>query len=360
MFIPCYSGFHFSSLCFTLSGFRTFFQIHTSIYSFSHSRTGWKTFGHVQLSHKRRSVAGMLITHRTIQWCAEQRSLGCGRGRGAYFIRLSTGVKSCLKWYSLLTDRTTASLLFDFVNRSHDYRPNWTILGPIIIINRICDQNHSIADYVRNRRGKVTNNLNGSGQYNWSTWSNIDRLYETVYFRKLSLFRFNLSILLNSLYYFLYHVIFGWMIWSLIITLDTLSIWLFALPVGCSQKPYRCIHSSTWRLFKNHQSCKSEGSRNREKVFVQRLSQLNCEMKKWHWSAFFDVANPKGNSSLKLLRIEDFHPQFRENKLSFFFVARKTIAKGKVQAKYLKHLNYSFILMIGFFFLNFDFNVTIL
>ena len=332
MFIPCYSGFHFSSLCFTLSGFRTFFQIHTSIYSFSHSRTGWKTFGHVQLSHKRRSVAGMLITHRTIQWCAEQRSLGCGRGRGyrvAYFIRLSTGVKSCLKWYSLLTDRTTASLLFDFVNRSHDYRPNWTILGPITIINRICDQNHSIADYVRNRRGKVTNNLNGSGQYNWSTWSNIDRLYETVYFRKLSLFRFNLSLLLNSLYYFLYHVIFGWMIWSLIITLDTLSIWPFALPVGCSQESYHCIHSSTRRLFKNHQSCKSEGSRNREKVFVQRLSQLNCKMKKWHWSAFFDVANPKGNSSLKLLRIEDFHPQFRENKAVFTLGARALVPEHR-------------------------------
>ena len=160
----------------------------------------------------------------------------------------------------------------------------------------------------------------------------------------------NLSIALNSFYFFLYHVIFGWMILSLIITLDTLSIWLFALPVGCSQESYHCIHSSTRRLFKNHQSCKSEGSRNREKVFVQRLSQLNCEMKKWHWSTFFDVANPKGNSSLKLLRIEDFHPQFRENKFSFFFVARKTIAKGKVQAKYLKHLNYSFILMIGFFF----------
>ena len=78
------------------------------------------------------------------------------------------------------------------VNRSYDYRQNWTLLGPIAIINRICDQNHSIADYVRNRRGKVTNNLNGSGQYNWSTWSNIDRLYETVYFRKLSLFRYKL------------------------------------------------------------------------------------------------------------------------------------------------------------------------
>ena len=136
----------------------------------------------------------------------------------------------------------------------------------------------------------------------------------------------NLSIVLNSFYFFLYHVIFGWMIWSLIITLDTLSIWLFALPVGCSQKPYRCIHSSTWRLFKNHQSCKSEGSRNREKVFIQRLSQLNCKMKKWHWSAFFDVANPKGNSSSKLVRIEtleerfeDLHAQFRENK--FFFLS---------------------------------------
>ena len=89
------------------------------------------------------------------------------------------------------------------------------------------------------------------------------------------------------------------------ITLDTLSIWPFALPVGCSQESYHCIHSSTRRLFKNHQSRKSEGSRNREKVFVQRLSQLNCKMKKWHWSAFFDVANPKGNSSSKLLRIED-------------------------------------------------------
>lgn len=133
-----------------------------------------------------------------------------------------------------------------------------------------------------------------------------------------------LSIMVNSFY--LYHVIFGWMIWSLIITLDTLSIWLFALPVGCSQESYHCIHSSTRRLFKNHQSCKSEGSRNREKVFVQRLSQLNCKMKKWHWSAFFDVANPKGNSSSKLLRIEtleerfeDLHAQFRENK--FFFLS---------------------------------------
>ena len=47
---------------------------------------------------------------------------------------------------------------------------------------------------------------------------------------------------------------------------------------------------------------------------------------------------------------------------SFFFFARKTIAKGKVQAKYLKHLNCSFILIIGFFFFfeNFDFNVAIL
>ena len=318
-------------------GFALFFQIHTSIYSFSHSRTGWKTFGHVQLSHKRRSVAGMLITHRTIQWCAEQRSLGCGRGRGAYFIRLSTGVKSCLKWYSLLTDRTTTSLLFDFVNRSHDYRPNWTILGPITIINRICDQNHSIADYVRNRRGKVTNDPNGSGQYNWSTWSNIDRLYETVYFRKSSLFQYKLWMdtstsmhtckFINNAQFvllFLYHVIFGWMIWSLIIALDTLSIWLFALPVGCSQKPYHCIHSSTWRLFKNHQSCKSEGSRNREKVFIQRLSQLNCKMKKWHWSAFFDVANPKGNSSSKLVRIETLEERFEDlhrsfEKISSFF-----------------------------------------
>ena len=132
-----------------------------------------------------------------------------------------------------------------------------------------------------------------------------------------------LSIMVKSFY--LYHVIFGWMIWSLIITLDTLSIWPFALPVGCSQESYHCIHSSTRRLFKNHQSCKSEGSRNREKVFIQRLSQLNCKMKKWHWSAFFDVANPKGNSSSKLVRIETLEERFEDlhrsfEKISSFFV----------------------------------------
>ena len=238
--------------------------------------------------------------------CTKQRSLGCERGRDAYFIRLSTGVKSCLKWCSLLTDRTSASLLFDFANRSHDYRPNWTLLGPITIINRICDQNPSVADYVRNRRGKVTNDPNGSGQYNWSTLSNIDRLYETVYFRKFSLFQYKLWMdtstsmhtckFINSAQFvllFLYHEIFGWMIWSLIITLDTLSIWLFALPVGCSQKPYHCIHSSTWRLLKNHQSCKSEGSRNWEKVFVQRLSQLNCKMKNDIEVLFLTLQTPR-------------------------------------------------------------------
>lgn len=50
-----------------------FFQIHTSIYSSGHSRTGWKAFGHVQLSHKRRSVAGMLITHWTTQCIIVER-----------------------------------------------------------------------------------------------------------------------------------------------------------------------------------------------------------------------------------------------------------------------------------------------
>ena len=274
--------------------------------------------------------------------CTKHRSLGCDRGRGAYFIRLSTGVKSCLKWCSLLTDRTSASLLFDFVNRSHDYRPNWTVLGPITIINRICDQNPSVADYVRNRRGKVTNDPNGSGQYNWSTWSNIDRLYETVYFRKLSLFQYKLWMdtstsmhtckFINSaqfvfFYIFFYYVIFGWMIWSLIITLDTLSIWLFALPVGCSQKPYHCIHSSTWRLLKNHQSCKSEGSRNREKVFVQRLSQLNCKMKNDIEVLFLTLQTPREihprnywGSRIEPLeeRFEDLHRSFE--KISSFFV----------------------------------------
>ena len=138
----------------------------------------------------------------------------------------------------------------------------------------------------------------------------------------------NLSIVLNSFYFFLYHVIFGWMIWSLIITLDTLSIWLFALPVGCSQKPYHCIHSSTWRLFKNHQSCKSEGSRNREKVFVQRLSQLNCKMKNDIEVLFFTLQTPREihprnywGSRIETLeeRFEDLHAQFRENK--FFFLS---------------------------------------
>ena len=79
------------------------------------------------------------------------------------------------------------------------------------------------------------------------------------------------------------------------LTLDTLNIWLFAFPKGCSQESYHCIHSSTRRLFKNHQSCKSKGSRNREKVSVQKFShELSCKMKKWHWSAL-DVSNPKGN-----------------------------------------------------------------
>ena len=53
--------------------FALFFQIHTSIYSSGHSRTGWKAFGHVQLSHKRRSVAGMLITHWTTQCIIVER-----------------------------------------------------------------------------------------------------------------------------------------------------------------------------------------------------------------------------------------------------------------------------------------------
>ena len=101
------------------------------------------------------------------------------------------------------------------------------------------------------------------------------------------------------------------------------------------------------------------------KGICPEVKSIKLQDEKWHWSAFFDFANPKGNSSSKLLRIEDRAArrtfrgppsQFRENK--FFFC--KTIAKGKVQAKYLKHLNYSIILIIFFFFENFDFNVAIL
>ena len=34
-----------------------------------------------------------------------------------------------------LTNQTPASRSSDFVNQSYDYRPNWTPLGPISIIN---------------------------------------------------------------------------------------------------------------------------------------------------------------------------------------------------------------------------------
>ena len=295
--------------------------------------------------------------------CTKQRSLGCERGRGAYFIRLSTGVKSCLKWCSLLTDRTSASLLFDFVNRSHDYRPNWTVLGPITIINRICDQNPSVADYVRNRRGKVTNDPNGSGQYNWSTWSNIDRLYETVYFRKLSLFQYKLWMdtstsmhtykFINSAQFVLLFFI------SCDFRLDDSITYNYFGHLEYLTFCFACrLFTKTLSLHpffnltavqKSSKLQKRRKQKPRKGIYLE-VKSIKLQDEKWHWSAFFDVANPKGNSSLKLLRIEDFHPHFRENKFSFFFVARKTIAKGKVQAKYLKHLNYSFILMIGFFF----------
>ena len=49
------------------------------------------------------------------------------------------------------------------------------------------------------------------------------------------------------------------------------------------------------------------------KGICPEVKSIELRDEKVHWSAFFDVANPKGNSSLKLLRIEDFHPQFREN-----------------------------------------------
>ena len=37
--------------------------------------------------------------------------------------------------YERLTNHTPASRSSDFVNHSYDYRPNWTPLGPITIIN---------------------------------------------------------------------------------------------------------------------------------------------------------------------------------------------------------------------------------
>lgn len=204
MFIPCYSGFHFSSLCFTLSGFRTFFSDthqHILLWPFKNwMKNIWARSAFAQEKECCRYVDNT-SNNPVVCWIEVFRMWTRSR---------------CILYKTIYRRQKLSEMILD-INRSNYgfafvYRPNWTILGPITIINRICDQNHSIADYVRNRRGKVTNNLNGSGQYNWSTWSNIDRLYETVYFRKLSLFRFNLSILLNSLYYILYHMIFGWMI----------------------------------------------------------------------------------------------------------------------------------------------------
>ena len=39
----------------------------------------------------------------------------------------------------MINNRTPASRLSDFVYHSYDYRPNWTPLSPIIIINRYID-----------------------------------------------------------------------------------------------------------------------------------------------------------------------------------------------------------------------------
>lgn len=250
--------------------------------------------------------------------CTKQRSLGCERGRGAYFIRLSTGVKSCLKWCSLLTDRTSASLLFDFVNRSHDYRPNWTVLGPITIINRICDQNPSVADYVRNRRGKVTNDPNGSGQYNWSTWSNIDRLYETVYFRKLSLFQYKLWMdtstsmhtykFINSAQFVLLFFI------SCDFRLDDSITYNYFGHLEYLTFCFACrLFTKTLSLHpffnltavqKSSKLQKRRKQKPRKGIYLE-VKSIKLQDEKWHWSAFFDVANPKGNSFSKLLRIED-------------------------------------------------------
>ena len=41
------------------------------------------------------------------------------------------------------------------------------------------------------------------------------------------------------------------------------------------------------------------------KGICPEVKSIKLQDEKWHWSAFFDVANPKGNSSSKLLRIED-------------------------------------------------------
>ena len=40
----------------------------------------------------------------------------------------------CLSSYSWLTNQTPASLSFDLVNHSYDYRPNWTSLDPLPLL----------------------------------------------------------------------------------------------------------------------------------------------------------------------------------------------------------------------------------
>ena len=93
------------------------------------------------------------------------------------------------------------------------------------------------------------------------------------------------------------------------------------------------------------------------KGICPEIKSIKLQDEKMALKCFFWRCNPKGNSSSKLLRIEDRDawrtfrgpPCVVSRKWVLFFIARKTIAKGKVRAKYLKHPNYSFILIIGFF-----------
>ena len=89
------------------------------------------------------------------------------------------------------------------------------------------------------------------------------------------------------------------------------------------------------------------------KGIYPEIKSIKLQDEKMTLKCFFWCCKPQGKFILETIEDRDAWrtfrgppSPFRENK--FFFC--KTIGKGKVQAKYLKHLNYSFILIIGFFF----------
>ena len=108
----------------------------------------------------------MLITHRTTQCIIVERV------HRTKVFRVWTRSR-CILYKTVYRRQMLSEVIlvisrsnYGFANLLYDYKPNGTLLGPITVINRTCDQNPSIADYVRNRRGKVANDPNGSGQYN--------------------------------------------------------------------------------------------------------------------------------------------------------------------------------------------------